>query len=143
MTQGATSNPVRFGIVGRGWRSACYWRLALALAKELELVGVMARNDEAARSVEETWNVRACTSIVDLLALEPEFVISAVPWGVNPGIVRALTSAGVRVLSETPPAPDLEGLRSLWRHAGEADLVQASAQDGRPVSVSKEDWVNH
>ena len=52
MTQGATSNPVRFGIVGRGWRSAFYWRLALALPEDLELVGVLARTDEAARSVE-------------------------------------------------------------------------------------------
>ncbi len=80
MTQGVTSNPVRFGIVGRGWRSAFYWRLALALPEDLELVGVMARTDEAARSVEETWKVRGCTSIADLLALEPEFVISVVPW---------------------------------------------------------------
>ena len=72
--------------------------------------------------------MRGCTSIADLLALEPEFVISAVPWAVNPGIVLALASAGVRVLSETPPAPDLEGLRSLWKQAGEADLVQVAEQ---------------
>src|ERR1700739_2151722 len=99
MTRGAARNPVRFGIVGRGWRSAYFWRLARALPEELELVGVMARTDEAARSVEQAWKVKACTSIPDLLALEPEFVISAVPWAANPGIVLALTSAGVRVLS--------------------------------------------
>ncbi|HEX6507940.1 MAG TPA: Gfo/Idh/MocA family oxidoreductase [Chloroflexota bacterium] len=128
MTQGATSNPVRFGIVGRGWRSAFYRRLALALPEHVQLVGVMARSDEAARSVEETWKVRGCTSIADLLALEPEFVISAVPWAANPGIVLALTSAGVRVLTETPPAPDLDGLRSLWKQAGEADLIQVAEQ---------------
>jgi predicted dehydrogenase len=128
MTQDATSNPVRFGIVGRGWRSAFYQRLALALPEHVQLVGVMARSDEAAHSVEETWKVRGCTSIAELLALEPEFVISAVPWAVNPGIVLALASAGVRVLSETPPAPDLDGLRSLWKQGGEGDLVQVAEQ---------------
>jgi predicted dehydrogenase len=128
MTQGSTTTPVRFGIVGRGWRSAFFWRLARALPEHLRLVGVVARSDEAARSVEEKWQVKGCTSIPDLLALEPEFVISAVPWGVNPGIVLALASAGVRVLTETPPAPNLDGLRDLWKRVGDMDLVQVAEQ---------------
>jgi predicted dehydrogenase len=128
MTQVETSNPVRFAIVGRGWRSEFFWRLARALPEQLRLVGVLARSDEAARSVEEKWQVKACTSIPDLLALEPEFVISAVPWGVNPGIVIELASAGVRVLTETPPAPDLDGLRDLWQRVGETGLVQVAEQ---------------
>ncbi|MGH3167833.1 MAG: Gfo/Idh/MocA family protein, partial [Trebonia sp.] len=105
-----------------------FWRLARALPEDVQLVGVMARSDEAARSVEEKWNVTARTSLPDLLALEPEFVISAVPWGVNPGVVLALASAGVRVLTETPPAPDLDGLRDLWKQVGESDLVQVAEQ---------------
>lgn len=128
MTQDATGNPVRFGIVGRGWRSAFYWRLAVALPEHVQLVGVMARSDEAARSVEEAWKVPGCTSIAQLLALAPEFVITAVPWAVNPDVAGTLASAGVRVLSETPPAPDLDGLRKLWRQAGERDLIQVAEQ---------------
>lgn len=123
-----THDPVRFAIVGRGWRSAFFWRLAKALPEQLQLVGVMARSDEAARSVEEAWQVRACTSIPDLLAMEPEFVISAVPWAANPAVVLALASAGARVLTETPPAPDLDGLRGLWKQVGETGLVQVAEQ---------------
>jgi predicted dehydrogenase len=128
MTQDVASRPVRFGIVGRGWRAAFFRRLALALPDELELVGVLARNDESARSVEETWGVAAHTALDDLLASRPEFVISTVPWNANPDIVRSVASAGIRVLSETPPAPDLKGLRDLWGDVGAADLVQVAEQ---------------
>jgi len=128
MTSGAARSPVRFGLVGRGWRSAFFWRLAQALPEEVDLVGVMARTDEAARSVEKAWKVKGCASLPELLAQDPEFVITAVPRTVNPGYVRDITRAGVRVLTETPPAADLEGLRILWEQVGESDLVQVAEQ---------------
>ena len=31
---------------------------------------------------------------------------------------------GVRVLTETPPAPDVQGLRDLWSQVGDSGLVQ-------------------
>jgi predicted dehydrogenase len=128
MTQGTDRSPVRFGLVGRGWRSAFFWRLARLLPGEVELVGVVARSDQAAREVEQAWSVRGCTSTAELLALNPEFVITSVPRTVNPGYVREIAGAGVRVLTETPPAADLEGLRALWAQVGESGLVQVAEQ---------------
>ena len=40
----------------------------------------------------------------------------------------ALVESGVHVLSETPPAPDLDGLRKLWVQVGGRDLVQVAEQ---------------
>src|SRR5207302_1574827 len=47
---------------------------------------------------------------------------------VNPGVVATLVEAGVRVLAETPPAPDEAGLRELWARVGERRMVQVAEQ---------------
>ena len=43
-------------------------------------------------------------------------------------MVTVLVESGVRVLSETPPTPDLDGLRKLWAQVGSHDLVQVAEQ---------------
>ncbi len=58
----------------------------------------------------------------------PEFVVTSVPWPVNPEVIGTLVEAGVPVLAETPPAPDAEGLRALWSRVGERRLVQVAEQ---------------
>ena len=45
-----------------------------------------------------------------------------------PVVVRELVAAGAKVMAETPPAPELEGLRSLWRDVGASGLVQVGEQ---------------
>jgi predicted dehydrogenase len=57
-----------------------------------------------------------------------DFVIVSVPWAVTPDTTRELVSRGVRVLAETPPAPDLDGLRALWADVGASRLVQVAEQ---------------
>jgi predicted dehydrogenase len=47
---------------------------------------------------------------------------------VTPVATRELVGLGVRVLAETPPAPDLEGLRALWAAVGGRGLVQIAEQ---------------
>jgi len=58
----------------------------------------------------------------------PDFVLTAVPWPATPGIVTEAVDRGLPVLAETPPAPDLDGLRSLWAAVGDSHLVQVAEQ---------------
>ncbi|GIH25001.1 hypothetical protein Aph01nite_33110 [Acrocarpospora phusangensis] len=119
----------RFGIVGTGWRSEFFVRLARQLPERLSVSGVVTRSAERAAEVEATWGVPAFRSIGDLLAAErPEFVIPSVPWPVTPEVTRELVGYGVPVLAETPPAADLEGLRDLWDAVGASGLVQVAEQ---------------
>jgi predicted dehydrogenase len=125
----ATGAPVTFGIVGRGWRADFFAKLAGLLPDRLTLVGAAVRRPEAAEEVTRRWSVPAYLSPAELVAARrPDFVITSLPWAVNPEVVADLVDAGVRVLSETPPAPDADGLRSLWSRVGGRGLVQVAEQ---------------
>lgn len=122
-----------FGIVGTGWRSEFFLRLAAAAPDRLRCAGVVARRPERGDALTAAWGVPAHRTVDDLLAADrPDFVIASVSWAAMPGVVRDLVAAGVHVLAETPPAPDLDGLRSLW-----ADLT-SSGPGPDAVSVAEQ-----
>lgn len=111
----------RFAIVGTGWRAEYFWRLAAAL-DGLDCAGVVSR-------APKDLPVPVHVSLDECLAAaKPDFVVTAVPWAVTPSLVAALVERGVRVLAETPPAPDLDGLRELWAAVGASGLVQVAEQ---------------
>jgi len=124
-----TAKPARFGVVGVGWRAQYYLRLASLLPDRLEVVGILGRDPERAARSAGRWSVPAYGSIAELVASQhPDFLVSTVPWGVTPGVVEAAVALGVPILCETPPAPDLDGLRSLWQSVGASGLVQVAEQ---------------
>jgi predicted dehydrogenase len=123
------SQPTRFGLVGYGWRAQYFLKLAALFPDRLQAAGVAVRRTETGERVRDRWKIPAYASPAELIAHErPDFVISSVPWAANPGVVRDLVEADVPVLSETPPAPDLDGLRALWRQVGPSGLVQVAEQ---------------
>jgi len=122
-------SPSKFGIVGSGWRSRFFLKLANLLPDRLEVVGIVGRNVERAEQAAAQWGVRPYGSLAELVAAgHPDFVVSAVPWNVTPEVTRAAVELGTPVLCETPPAPDLDGLRSLWGAVGASGLVQVAEQ---------------
>lgn len=121
------AEPTRFAIIGTGWRSEFFLRIAAAAPERLQAVGVLARSDASAARV-AGWNVPIHRSLDDLLAARPDFVIASVTWPAMPGVITELVERGVRVLAETPPAPDADGLRKLWHDVGASRLVQVAEQ---------------
>ena len=118
-----------FGVVGSGWRGRFFLRLAAALPDRLRATGVVTRGAEAGARVREEWGVPDFRSAADLLDRErPDYVVVAVPWPATPVATRELVALGVPVLAETPPAPDLDGLRALWAEVGGSGLVQVAEQ---------------
>ncbi|MFE9191536.1 Gfo/Idh/MocA family protein [Micromonospora sp. NPDC007208] len=119
----------RFGIVGSGWRGEFFLRLARLLPERFRVTGVVTRTESRGTAVTADWGVPTFRTTAELLTHErPDFVIVSVPWPVTPEATRELVAAGVPVLAETPPAPDLAGLRSLWADVGGSGLVQVAEQ---------------
>ncbi|TQM13317.1 Gfo/Idh/MocA family protein [Pseudonocardia kunmingensis] len=123
------SAPVRYGIVGSGWRTGFFLRLARLMPDRFTATGVVTRTAERGAEVEAEWGVPTFRTTADLVAADrPDFVIVSVPWAAAPAVTVELVEQGVPVLSETPPAPDLAGLRDLWSRVGDSGLVQVAEQ---------------
>jgi predicted dehydrogenase len=118
-----------FGIIGSGWRSAFFLRLARSAPDRFRATGVVTRSAERGAEVTARWDVPTFRTPAELLGADPpDFVIVSVPWAATPDATRELVGLGARVLAETPPAPDLPGLRALWDDVGASGLVQVAEQ---------------
>jgi predicted dehydrogenase len=121
--------PIRFGVVGHGWRADFYFRLARQAPERFQCVGAVTRGAEVGERLEREWNIPTYRRPEDLVAAAaPEVVVTSVPRAANPDVVRILVGLGTAVLSETPPAEDVEGMRRLWAEVGASDLVQVAEQ---------------
>ncbi|SDN90463.1 Predicted dehydrogenase [Actinomyces ruminicola] len=120
--------PVRFGVVGAGWRARFFLRLAAMAPERLECVGALARRSESRAALAQEFGVAVTDSLDGLLARSPELVLPLVSWAAAPGLIRELVGHRIPVLAETPPAPDPDSLRALWHDVGDSGLVQVAEQ---------------
>lgn len=119
-------SPFRFAVVGSGWRSEFFVRMARLLPERFTCAGVVTREAERGAWVERRWGVPTVRTVAELPPLAPEVVVTGTPWPVTPRAVTELVGLGLPVLAETPPAPDADGLRALWAAVGSSGLVQVA-----------------
>jgi len=128
---GAAKETFDFAVVGAGWRTDFFLRVAAAIP-QMHVCGVVVRNAERADALTSKWDVPCFASIDELLRdTQPTFVIASVSAGAMPEICLELAAYDVPVLAETPPAPDLDQLNSLYRQCSEA---------GARVQVAEQYW---
>lgn len=105
-----------FGLVGAAWRAEFYLRVARECPGLFHVAGVVVRDPAKGDAIERAWGVPTFRTLDDLLdRTSLDFVVTCVPWPVNPQMVEALCLRGIPVLSETPPAPDLSAMTGLFR----------------------------
>lgn len=121
--------PTHFAIVGGGWRAEFYLRIARALPNRFRIDGMVVRNPEKGQVLAQAWGVPTYGTLDALLqAHQPQFAVTSVPWEANPGLVRELAERGLPVLSETPPAPNIERLAQLWSLVKQGARIQVAEQ---------------
>jgi predicted dehydrogenase len=130
---------IRFGIVGTGWRALFFFRIARARPDLFEVVGAVTRRRERVITLADEYGIRGFTALDRLLAEKPSFVVTSVPWGINPDLLRDLARHGMPALSETPPAPDIESMTALYadlkRLGGKVQVAEEYHR--RPMHVSQ------
>jgi len=113
---------ISFGVVGAGWRTEFYMRIAAAAPDVFETPIVVVRNSAKAALFGQQWGCDVCGAVEDMLSRRKlDFAVTSVPWAPNPDIVKDLVRHGVPVLSETPPAPDVRALIELWNYVKQHD----------------------
>jgi predicted dehydrogenase len=110
-----------FAVLGSGWRAQMFF----AVARELGTV----RCAGAVVRTPRQLDVPTFASLDECLRQGwVDFVLTATPWSVTPALIADAVDRGLPVLAETPPAPDLDGLRALWSAVGDSGLVQVAEQ---------------
>jgi len=123
------SSPAHFIMVGGGWRAAFYMRATRALPQWLYLDGMVVRDSVKGEAIESEWGIPTHRTLDDALSVSnPAFVVTCVPWEANPSLVSELAQRRLPVLSETPPAPDVERMRALYDLSAQGASIQVAEQ---------------
>jgi predicted dehydrogenase len=108
--------PYRYAIVGAGWRTDFFLRITAEMPERFALLGLVVRDPDRGRAVEERWGHPTFRTPEALLEkLRPEFWVSSVSYAANFEVNMQLLRTGLPILAETPPAATLEQMRELWR----------------------------
>jgi predicted dehydrogenase len=122
-------SPCNFAIVGPGWRTEFFLHVARALPDRFRIDGVVVRDPARGAAFEAQWGVPTFRSTEALLRLtRPRFTVVSVPQPAAPGVIAELAEAGMPVLTETPPAPDMDGLLRLAALVRGGAVIQVAEQ---------------
>lgn len=93
---------IKFSIIGGGWRSEFYLRIAKLLPDAFEVAAVCIRNEIKAREIREKYNYNIVKSIDEILAIPCDFIVNCTNKEDISSISIELAKKGLPVLSETP-----------------------------------------
>ncbi|MBR5867919.1 MAG: Gfo/Idh/MocA family oxidoreductase [Clostridia bacterium] len=104
---------IRFAIIGGGWRSEFYMRIASLLPGEFAVSGVYVRNGEKRADLARRYPFPFVESLEELLNDSYDFVVSCVSKGSICDMVRTLGERGIPLLTETPVGVTREEAMSM------------------------------
>jgi predicted dehydrogenase len=118
----------RFAVIGGGRRTFQFLQVARQLPDLFTVGSVFVRDSEKREKLAQEWNVPTSGTLDEMLASKPKFVVVCVSWDAAPVLTKELFDRGMPVISETPPAPNLEGLIQLYQQTDNGTMVQVSEQ---------------
>lgn len=114
--------PLTFVIVGSGWRSLFYARIAKSYPECFKLEYMLCRSEEKATKMATEYGIPTTTSVEVCEQAKPDFVVVAVSKNVLCDETIKWAEKGFLVLCETPAANCMEDLCRLW------DVIQKGAK---------------
>lgn len=130
--------PVRIGLIGAGWRSKYYLRIAQHLPERFTIARVLVRSESSAARVTNEWGVDAGASFDDFVRDAAfDYVVVSVPVDQAGDLIIRLADAGIPALTETPPASSLEQLCELYTRVGGAGVQVAEQYQFQPHHAAR------
>ena len=122
-------SPTRFGIIGGGWRTEFFLRIAHALPERFAVTGMVVRDAAKGKAIEDKWGLPTYRTIDDLLSkCDLDFLVVCVSSASNAEVLRDVAQRGVPALVETPPGQTLEDLHRLHELTEKGAKVQVAEQ---------------
>jgi predicted dehydrogenase len=122
-------NCTSFAIIGGGFRTQSFLRVASELSELFDVCGMVVRDQGKGHVIEQKWGVKTFRTLDQLLdAASPDFIVISVTAPASEHYIVQLASHGIPVLVETPPSRDLEGLIQLYRTIPPHAKVQVAEQ---------------
>lgn len=107
--------PIRFGLVGGGWRAEFFTRIARQMPERFQLAGVWQRDFAKAQAFADAWGAPAFETLAGLADVGADFLVVSVKSDAHPAVLGELHALRQAVLCETPAALDLPSMLEIWR----------------------------
>jgi hypothetical protein len=116
-------------MIGGGWRAGFFLRAAREIPSRFACVGALVRDAGKGERFEAEWGVKSYRTLDALLdATSPEFVVVSTPRSITPTVLREVAARGMPILTETPPAPDVESLDEVNRLTTDGARIEVAEQ---------------
>ncbi|MBQ7920771.1 MAG: Gfo/Idh/MocA family oxidoreductase [Lachnospiraceae bacterium] len=130
------TKPLSFIIVGSGWRSLFYARIAKKYPEQFQLKYMLCRTQEKADKMATEHGIPTTTSIEVCEEAKPDFIIIAVSKNSLCTETIKWAQKGFAVLCETPAAGTVEELKELWDLEQRGAKIQIAEQYHRYPSMA-------
>lgn len=93
---------IKYGIVGAGWRSEFYLRIAALMPDAFKVSGIYIRNKQKREEFSKKYGVPIFDTLEELLGTDYDFIVSCVNKAGICDTVRKLAGNNIPLLTETP-----------------------------------------
>lgn len=93
---------IRYAIIGGGWRSEFYMRIAALLPEHFSVSGVFVRKAEKRAELSKKYSFPFVGTLDELLDGDFDFVVSCINKGNICNVIRSMVERGIPLLTETP-----------------------------------------
>ncbi|WNS42887.1 Gfo/Idh/MocA family oxidoreductase [Paenibacillus sp. MMS20-IR301] len=122
-----TNQPIRFGLIGSGWRAEMYLKLAQMLPQQFQVSGAVIRNPAKYQQLIGRWSLKVYSS-AGQLAADSDFLVLAVSKTAAADLLLELADLQIPVLAETPAAASPAEYERLRASLTRASLIQVAEQ---------------
>ncbi|MBE6779700.1 MAG: Gfo/Idh/MocA family oxidoreductase [Ruminococcaceae bacterium] len=119
---------ISFAVVGGGWRSEFYIRVANALPHLFSITGIYLRNEKTQAEFSNKYSIKIFDNLEKMLETKPDFVVSCVNKGHILNEIELLCQNGVAVLSETPAGISNQQINKFKENYNKEYKVQVAEQ---------------
>ncbi len=119
---------INFAVIGGGWRSEFYIRIANALPHLFKIGGIYLRNEQKQKEFKQKYNIPIFDNLDKLLETSPEFIVSCVSKDNILDEIELLCSKGFSVLSETPAGNSAGQIEAFKNNLNPTWRIQVAEQ---------------